>query len=95
MRKLRLVHVQRVDTHDYWISVTDVPCPTKCGGTVRWAEAGHVPGYRVCDGCGTAWFAAGDLQDPQLAPATETSPGIIGPATEGEAVVPHRHRTRK
>jgi hypothetical protein len=31
----------------YWDSETDVPCP-RCGcqGTIRWAEAGYVPGYR-------------------------------------------------
>ncbi len=35
-----------------WESVTDVPCLFKCDGTIRWAEAGYVPGYRICDGCG-------------------------------------------
>lgn len=34
-----------------WPGVTDVPCPRGCGGTLRWAEAGYVPGYRICDLC--------------------------------------------
>lgn len=34
-----------------WESITDAPCPRGCGGTVRWAEAGYVPGYRCCDLC--------------------------------------------
>jgi hypothetical protein len=34
-----------------WPSITDVACPCKgCNGILRWAEAGHVPGYRICDG---------------------------------------------
>jgi hypothetical protein len=35
-----------------WASVTDVPCLYKCRGTLRWAENGYVPGYRICDACG-------------------------------------------
>jgi len=36
----------------YWLTVTDVPCPvTGCKGTIRWYEAGYVPGYRICDHC--------------------------------------------
>ena len=35
--------------HDYWLSVTDVPCPVPgCNQTIVWYEAGWVPGYRVC-----------------------------------------------
>lgn len=37
---------------DGWESITDVPCPFKCGGEIHWAEAGYVPGYRICDKCG-------------------------------------------
>ena len=34
-----------------WPSITDVPCPLSgCCGILRWAEAGYVPGYRICDG---------------------------------------------
>jgi hypothetical protein len=34
---------------DFWVSVTDVPCPVAgCRNTVVWYEAGYVPGYRVC-----------------------------------------------
>jgi hypothetical protein len=34
-----------------WESVTDIPCPVCACGIIRWAEAGYVPGYRICDGC--------------------------------------------
>lgn len=38
-------------TFSSWESITDVPCPCKdCDGILRWAEAGYVPGYRICDG---------------------------------------------
>lgn len=51
---------------DYWMAVTDVPCPTKCGGKVQWAEAGYVPGYRICDQCGRHFLAKGTADKPTL-----------------------------
>jgi hypothetical protein len=34
---------------------TSVTC-VDCGvGRLRWAEAGHVPGHRICDRCGSHW----------------------------------------
>jgi hypothetical protein len=51
---------------DYWTAVTDVPCPSACGGTVRWAEAGYVPGYRICDVCGKHFLARGTKEAPTL-----------------------------
>ena len=84
-RKISAKVMPVLDPHDYWASVTDVPCPS-CEGTVRWAEAGYVPGYRICDGCGQHWLAAGDIQRPVLSPVTEIEPGCYGPAPEGEAV---------
>lgn len=72
------------DPHDYWTSVTDVPCPCG-GGMVRWAEAGYVPGYRICDG-GQHWMAEGNAGRPVLAPVTELQPGCYGPAPEGKPV---------
>ena len=51
---------------DYWQAVTDVPCPCCKTGTVRWAEAGYVPGYRICDGCGKHFLAKGSAQAPTL-----------------------------
>jgi len=51
----------------YWGAVTDVPCPADCGGTVRWAEAGYVPGYRICDQCGRHYMARGTMAAPVLA----------------------------
>lgn len=52
--------------HDYWQAVTDVPCPRCTTGTVRWAEAGYVPGYRICDGCDTHFLAKGTPEAPTL-----------------------------
>ena len=52
-----------VDPHDYWASVTDVPCPVCRAGTVRWAEAGFVPGSRFCDKCGRFFQAGGSIRE--------------------------------
>jgi len=53
--------------HDYWSTVTDVACPREaCQGIIRWAENGYVPGYRICDGCGAHFIAAGSAQAPTL-----------------------------
>jgi len=54
------------ETPDYWGAVTDVPCPCCDGGQVRWAEAGYVPGYRICDGCGRHFQADGSPEAPTL-----------------------------
>lgn len=53
---------------DYWSAVTDVPCPvSRCRGVVRWAEAGRVPGYRICDGRRHHRFLAdGTARAPEL-----------------------------
>lgn len=52
---------------DYWAAVTDVLCPVaKCSGAIRWAEAGYVPGYRICDGCGRHFVARGTGEAPTL-----------------------------
>jgi len=51
---------------DYWGAVTDVPCPCCHGGTIRWAEAGYVPGYRICDTCGRHFLARGNAIAPAL-----------------------------
>src|ERR1700736_1712597 len=37
----------RQNEYDYWALVTDVPCPACSDGTIRWHEAGYVPGYRM------------------------------------------------
>lgn len=38
---------------DPWSAITDVSCFFRaCSGTLRWAENGYVPGYRICDTCG-------------------------------------------
>lgn len=51
-----------VNHDDYWANVTDVPCPICESGTIRWAEAGYVPGSRFCDGCGRFFQAHGSIQ---------------------------------
>ena len=52
---------------DYWASVTDVPCPIKsCNGIIRWAEAGYVSGYRICENCGRHFLAKGNANAPTL-----------------------------
>ena len=50
----------------YWPSVTDVRCPVCAKGTIRWAEAGYVPGYRICDRCGRHFLARGTSKAPTL-----------------------------
>jgi hypothetical protein len=52
-----------LDPHDYWASVTDVPCPACHTGKIRWHEAGYVPGSRICDGCGKFFQARGTVAD--------------------------------
>ena len=65
-RKHRLYWLRSRSLRDYWRSVTDVRCPSCLAGKVRWAEAGYVPGYRVCDRCGTHFLARGNAENPQL-----------------------------
>lgn len=55
---------QRAPVH--WPAVTDMPCPVCETKTVRWAEAGHVPGYRICDGREAHFFARGTAVRPML-----------------------------
>jgi hypothetical protein len=50
----------------WWLPVTDVPCPVCGTGTIRWHEAGRVPGYRKCDQCAACFIANGDAHDPTL-----------------------------
>ena len=38
-----------------WTLATILSCPACGAGRLRWAEAGYVPGYRVCDRCGRGW----------------------------------------
>lgn len=47
--------------YDYWISVTNVPCPICHTGTVVWNEAGFVAGSRICEGCGRFFQAQGSV----------------------------------
>ena len=52
-----MVFVMPVKSRDYWANITDVRCPACLEGIIRWHEAGYVPGYRICDGCGRTFFA--------------------------------------
>lgn len=57
----------KITQRDYWAAVSDVPCPIEgCAGIIRWAEAGYVPGYRICDGCGRHFIADGTADAPVL-----------------------------
>lgn len=58
--------MRRVQKYEYWPSVTDVACPCCAGGTVRWFEAGYVPGYRICDKCHQHFLADGNMDAPTL-----------------------------
>jgi hypothetical protein len=58
---------QATGRKDYWRSVTDVHCPIdSCEGLIRWAEAGYVAGYRICDRCGRHFQAEGTAEKPTL-----------------------------
>lgn len=52
--------------HNYWDSVTDIPCPRCKAGMLRWAEAGYVPGYRICDRCKRHFLAQGNSAMPDV-----------------------------
>ena len=64
---VKVYHVPSLDPFDYWVSVTDIPCPVEgCQGILRWAESGHVPGYRRCDQCKRGFTAHGTAENPSL-----------------------------
>lgn len=66
-RATRVYDMQVLDIYDFWYSVTDVACPIdSCGGLIRWAEAGYVPGYRICDHCKRHFLAKGNSEKPIL-----------------------------
>jgi hypothetical protein len=62
MRKHAVYDMPTLDEHNYWLSVTDVPCPVCKHGMIRWHEAGFVPGSRICDGCGRFFQAQGSIK---------------------------------
>ena len=66
-RPTRVYDTPSLSADDFWASVTDVHCPGCSDGIARWAEAGYVPGYRICDGCGRHFIARGDVRGCSLA----------------------------
>ena len=65
--RVRVYPMPIVAPDDYWQSVTDVPCPGCRKGRIQWAEAGYVPGYRICDRCGAHYMAEGTRNAPAVA----------------------------
>ena len=60
-RRHAVYNMPVVDDRDYWANVTDVACPVCPAGTIRWHEAGGVPGSRICDTCGRFFQAQGSV----------------------------------
>jgi hypothetical protein len=48
-------HAGHLSCVDPWALAAIAPCPN-CGGRLLWAEAGYVPGYRICERCGRSWL---------------------------------------
>jgi hypothetical protein len=74
-----------------WSDVPLPPCPD-CGGALRWAEAGRVPGARECVGCGslftveTAYRIYGGRLATEHAASSYGLPVLV--TSEGEALGP-------
>ncbi len=66
LKNTRVFILDSISTIDYWINVTDIICPCCENGYIRWAEAGYVPGYRICDKCGRHFLARGNIKEPKL-----------------------------
>lgn len=50
---------------DGWVGLGRiVPCSV-CYSPLAWAEAGYVPGYRVCTGCGRGYILAPSIDWPE------------------------------
>ena len=62
----RVYRLPSLSPTNYWVSVTDVPCPSCGTGTVLWHEAGFVPGYRRCDKCKRHFLASSTVAEPEL-----------------------------
>ena len=75
---------------DYWSAVSDVQCPSCGDGVIRWAEAGHVPGYRICDRCRRHYLARGDQAHPVLVLLAGRR-GIPRAARQGQAMATADH----
>ncbi|MBE3602489.1 hypothetical protein IMX07_02490 [bacterium] len=66
--------IPQVALDDFWGGTTDVPC--SCGGLIRWAEAGYVPGARACDRCLVLYAVRGRGADRRLVPQTSSADHI-------------------
>ena len=58
--------IPQSNPNDFWDGTSDVPC--SCGGMIRWAEAGYVPGSRACDQCLVLYAVRGRGADRRLVP---------------------------
>ena len=47
-------------------SKPSITCPICNSGTIRWAEAGYVPAYRICDVCHRHFLGGGNAAAPTL-----------------------------
>jgi hypothetical protein len=76
-RKVAVYDMPSINQGYYWVSVTNVPCPSCKNGVICWAEGGYVPGYRICDQCGKHYMAVGDAEHPALARAHDRLGGWL------------------
>ena len=58
VRYADLIPIRPVDGLEWWLGTTGLICPDCLDGTIRWAEAGSVPGARRCYHCGGHWLVA-------------------------------------
>lgn len=62
----------------YWAAVTNTPCPMRhCRGLIRWAEAGNVAGYRICDSCHRHFLAAGNEEKRLRSKSQPLTPYVL------------------
>lgn len=65
---IKIVTGQTVRSNS-WAMAKLIPCPICGSGKMQWAEAGYVPGYRICDFCGRGFI---------ISPFTEKENEFIG-----------------
>ncbi len=53
------IDMPKTAPYQAWYEVPLPPCPD-CGGDLLWWEAGHVPGTRKCNSCGSLFSVQTD-----------------------------------